>query len=540
MTRSASSQQESTLRDYAAVVRRRRLLVIAITVIVTATAVTLSLREQVLYQGSADVLLQRQDVGSSLTGITDPSSATQVDPQRFAQTQAQLATVPELAHQVLRATGFPNSSATDLLGRLSVTPAQNADILQFMVTEPDQALATRLTTAYAQQFTVYRQRLDNLSLTRAQADVSAELSRLAASGQRKSGLYSTLIGKQRQIQTLQALPSTSAVVVRPSASATQVQPRPTRNGLIGLGVGIILGILLAFLREALDTRIRSGDEIGAELDVPLLARIAKPQRRVRNDDGLVMLAEPHGRQSESFRMLRTNLEFVTLDRPAQVVMVTSALEGEGKSTTAANLAVALGRSGRRVLLIDLDLRRPYLHRFFGVDPEPGVTDVALRRATLDEAITAITVGDVDVTEHRRGANGNGLPEGVDGQIEFLPAGTLPPDAGDFVNSRALDEILSSLDGSADITLIDCPPLLHVGDALALSAKVDGLILVTRLGVLRRSALAELEQVLQTTRCPTLGHVLTGADEEDHADGSSYYYRGGRQRVLESLRSSERT
>ena len=134
----------------------------------------------------------------------------------------------------------------------------------------------------------------------------------------------------------------------------------------------MLGIGLAFLREALDTRVRSADEVGEKLGLPLLARVPEPPRKLRNSNRLVMQADPHGAQAEAFRTLRTNIEFVNLDVHARTIMITSAIQSEGKSTTAANLAIAFARMGKRVALVDLDLRRPFLDKFFDFGDRPGL------------------------------------------------------------------------------------------------------------------------------------------------------------------------
>ena len=164
--------------------------------------------------------------------------------------------------------------------------------------------------------------------------------------------------KEQRLRTIQALQASNSFVVQPARGASQVQPRPFRAGLLGLLVGLVLGLGLAFLREALDTRVRTAEEVSEALDMTLLARLPTPPKRLTSKDSLVMLEAPRSKESEAFRMLRTNLEFTNLEHGARVIMVTSALESEGKSTTASNLALALARSGRHVALADLDLRRP--------------------------------------------------------------------------------------------------------------------------------------------------------------------------------------
>jgi Mrp family chromosome partitioning ATPase len=292
----------------------------------------------------------------------------------------------------------------------------------------------------------------------------------------------------------------------------------------------VLGIGLAFLWEALDTRVRSAEEIGERLGgLPLLARLPMPSKRLRAGRKLAMLEDPSGTQAETFRMLRTNLDFVSLGRGARAIMVTSAVEQEGKSTTIANLAIAMARAGQRVVLVDLDLRRPFLDRFFDLDG-PGVTQVALGHVSLEQALVPVPIVDSDPPHARAGTNGSvGVNGGggakiVKGVLEVLPSGLIPPDPGEFVNTRALSEILEQLRERADIVLIDAPPTLRVSDAMTLSSKVDGVVVVARIKVVRRQMLNELARQLATMPAPVLGFVVTAGDEEQgYAASQAYGY-----------------
>jgi succinoglycan biosynthesis transport protein ExoP len=336
---------------------------------------------------------------------------------------------------------------------------------------------------------------------------------------------------------MEALRTSNASVVRSAQEADQVQPRPVRNAVLGLLLGLGLGIGVAFLWEALDTRVRSTDDVSDGLGLPLLARLPEPPRRLRSEDRLVMLAEPDGVQAEAFRMLRTNLDFVRMERSARTIMVTSAVEQEGKSTTDANLAVALARAGKRVVLVDLDLRRPYVHRFFDLDGAWGVTQVALGQVSLDEALTQLSVAAAKPGRRSRWGhvteldpeNGRGHEQGH-GALLVLPAGPIPPNPGEFVGTHAVEEILTRLRAQADVVLVDAPPLLHVGDALTLSAKVEGVIVVARVNVVRKRMLEEVRRLLATLPSEKLGFVLAGANaEEGYGYGSNYYRQSGERR-----------
>jgi Mrp family chromosome partitioning ATPase/capsular polysaccharide biosynthesis protein len=514
----------TTLRDYLHVVRRRKWIIIQAVVLVPLAAVLFSLQQRAEYQASADVLLSHQNLSAALSGAPDPNA--NVAPDRAAQTQASLARVPLIAQRVIESLHLPMTTK-DLLASSSVTPATNADILTFTVNSHDSALAPRLAAAYARQYTLYRRQLDTGSLEAARKEVQARIDQLKADGSSAGQLYANLVAKEQQLKTMEALQTANAFVVQTPSSATQVAPRPKRNAILGLVLGLGLGIGLAFLREALDTRVRSAQEVGDRLGLPLLARVLEPPKDVRAEDKLVMLADPAGVHAEAFRMLRTNLEFATLGREARTIMVTSAVEQEGKSTTIANLALALARGGQKVILVDLDLRRPYLEKFFDLRGSPGITQVVLGRSSLQEALVRVPIVPIVPSANLRSrydlsgaSNGS---NGVHGLLSVLGSGPIPPDPGEFVASQALTRVLDELRESADVVLVDAPPVLHVGDAMVLSAKVDAMLIVSRMETVTRPMLAEMHRLLNTTTALKLGFVVTGAQAEEGYGYSYGYY-----------------
>jgi succinoglycan biosynthesis transport protein ExoP len=512
-----------TLRDYLRIAARRKWIIILCALLAPASAVAVSLQQEKLYQASADVLLSRQNLAAALTNTDDPLAAQ--DPERHAETQVNVARVPRVLSQALAGAGVSDRGPDDLLERSNVSAKPSADILVFRVTDPDRRLAIRLATAYAEAFTRYRRTLDTASLKLARREAEAELAELQAAGEARSELYANLVEKERELRTLEALQTSNANLLRPARRAEQVQPRPLRNGLIGLALGVLLGIGFALLRDALDTRVRSVDEIAGALDLPLLGRIAEPSRRIRRKGGLVMREEPASSLAEAFRMLRTNVEFANVTRGARLIMVTSAVEGEGKSTTAANLAFAFARQGKRVALVELDLRRPSLARIVGLDGGPGITDAAVHWTSVDEAIAHVTLSNGHGPPPNGSTNGHGS---VAGKLDVLVAGSLPPNPGEFVGTRGVKDVLRELRERYDLVLIDSPPLLHVGDARALAAEVDAVLLVVRLHIARKQYLAELRRALEAVPAQPLGFVLAGAELEEGYGYESYAYYGSKQ------------
>jgi capsular exopolysaccharide synthesis family protein len=515
-----ATHHDSTLRDYIRLLLRRKWVVLAAVILIPVFAVVLSLRQPGLYKASTKVWLKQGNLAATLSGIQDTS--VYLDPARVAQTQIELAETRTVASRVLKRARITNRTAAGLLGSLSITAEPTADILVFAVTDRDPALAARLANEFAHQYTVLRRQLDTSSLDQALKDVLRRIDELKASRGRSAAAYvRNLTNKADQLRTLLALEKSNAVVARPAEGAAKVQPRPARYGALGLGLGLMFGIALAFIWEAVDTRVRSAEEIGQRLGLPLLARVPEPPRQLQRSNRLVMLEDPSSVEAEAFRVMRTNLDFVNLERKARSIMITSALEQEGKSTTVANLAVAAARTGRKVALVDLDLRRPYLDRFFDLDG-PGLTDVVLGHVPLTDALARVAIPSPDV-EKRASATGNGHGR-VEGFLDVLISGPIPPDAGEFVGTSAVSEILDHLCAGYDLVFLDTPPLLHVGDALTLATKVDAMVVLTRLPAVRRPVLRELKRVLDTCAGTKLGFALAGAHLED-GYGYGYAYGG---------------
>jgi tyrosine-protein kinase len=504
---------DAAMSHYLRILRRGLWLVVLTTVLATLGATYASKREQKLYRSSADVYLSNQNLAASLSSVQPAGSE---DPVRVAATQADLATTPQVASLALKIAHVTDRTAGELLSRSSVSSSANADILTFSVTDPGQQLAQRLAQAYATAYTRYRRQLDTVAITQALKKADTRLADLKASGEQGSNAYANLLDKEQQLSTLQVLQGSNAQVVRAASGAALTQPKTTRNAALGAILGLVLGIGFALLREAMNTRVRTTGEVEERLDLPLLARIPEPARRLRAKNQLVMLSDPASPAAEAYRILATNLDFVNLERSARTIMISSAQRGEGKSTTVANLAVALARTGRRVVVADMDLRAPSLAAFFDLKEKRGLTDVALGKLALDDALARVPIREYT---RRDDSSRNGSGQGL---LEVLPAGTVPPNPAEFAGSHMIAELLAQLEERADILLVDAPPLLQLSDAVTLTAKVDALLVVARVALLRRSVLQELRRVLDTAPVAKLGVVVTGVDaSEAYGDGYGY-------------------
>jgi succinoglycan biosynthesis transport protein ExoP len=528
-----------TLRDFLHLVRRRKWIVLQTLVLVPLIVTVVSVSQPKLYQSSARVLLSYQNLANQLTGIS--GSSVQQQPDRIARTQAGLARTSAVASRVLEKVPGVGLTAGRFLSESNVSPNPNADVLIFSVTNQAPSLAQRLVNAYATAYTDYRHQLDVAPILKARANVAASLKKLPPGGAGNAQLRAQLIDRDQTLATMQALQTSNASVIQGAGGARQIQPRTKRNVMLAVVLGLILGLAFAYLWEALDTRVRNTDDIGKLLGgVPLLARVPSPSKRLAAENRLVMREDPDGFQAESFQMLRTNLDFVMLDSKIRTIMVTSAGEAEGKSTTISNLAIALARSGQRVALVDLDLRRPKVASFFSL-PGPGVTQVALGSVPLEDALVRISLPQASGRKDHDGDRLNvgtrglrSLPEFLEGSLHVLPAGAVPPDRGMFLDSQALNGILERMKHQVDVVLIDAPPALAVGDAITLSRKVDAILIVTRMNVVHRSMLVELARVLAMTPARILGFVATAAPKDvNYGYGYGYGYSSGGEETRRS-------
>jgi tyrosine-protein kinase Etk/Wzc len=319
----------------------------------------------------------------------------------------------------------------------------------------------------------------------------------------------------------------STATIRPYIEIMDAATTASRIGIatrqkltVGLLVGLFLGVLAAFLLEYLDQTIKTAADVERALELPVLGLIPMGAARGGGRRGalpLISLASPEDPTSEAYRALRTNVTFVNAEeRALRLICVTSPGPGEGKSTTAANLAITLAQQGAHTLLVDADLRRPLVHRAFNLVQEPGLTDILVGTAMLREAVRPNVVPSLDV----------------------LPAGALPPNPSELLGSAAMHRLLDQLRAEYDTVIFDSPPALAVTDATVLGASSDAVILVLRAGETEEHAAQQAVEQLRRVHARVAGTVLNGVEMD--GDKYYYYYKSGGRRAsagaLAALRS----
>lgn len=285
--------------------------------------------------------------------------------------------------------------------------------------------------------------------------------------------------------------------------SSPVEPQPVRNAVLALVAGSVLGLGLAFLLEQLDDHVHGSDEVEAATGgLPILGVVPRSRRRNRRGVASPVELPNDPALAEAFRSLRTAIQFVALGKPVRSIQVTSAGGADGKTTTVAGLAVTLAQAGKRVVVVDCDLRHPRIHDLFGVDSEVGLTSVLTGEAAVGEAVHWV--------------------EGPPG-LALVPCGSVPPNPSELLAAERLRDVIAPLEEWCDFVLIDTPPVLPVADARVVAGAVDATLLVV---AAERSKVKEVQlatDLLGQVDAPLVGVVLNQVPVKRRHAGYGYGY-----------------
>lgn len=434
------------LREYIRVLRKSWALIAALILVGIGVAAAYSLLQTPRFSSSAKVFVSTSN-GGSVTELQQGNSFT----QQRVKTYADLVATPIVLLPVVADLQL-DVSDEELAHRVTATAPLDTTLIEITVVDEDPELAASIATAVSKSLTEVVQTIESPGTT--------------------------------DDETATASPVRLTLVQQASVPQRPVSPNVPLNIALGALVGLALGIGIAVLRETLDTRIRNERDVQHLTEVPIIGGIVfDPKAKERP---LIVQADPLSPRAESFRTLRTNLQFLDADRTRRAFVVTSSIESEGKSTTAANLAIALADSGARVLLVDADLRRPKVAEYMGIEGAVGLSDLLIGRAEI-----------ADVVQRWGRMN-----------LFVLPAGRIPPNPSELLGSTAMVSTIEELTRAFDVVLFDAPPLLPVTDAAVLTRAVGGAIVVVSAGRAHRNHLEGALAALANVDAPVSGIVMT--------------------------------
>jgi len=513
MTGESSHEPPLQFRKYVRIVRARRWGVLAIAALVVAAALVLTFRQTPQYEGQAEVLVNP---------VQTPSSASvSISQEPNLDTERQLVLSASVADQVRKDLHLGISTKM-LLKHLGVNVVTNTEVLVVRYDDPSPLTAARIAQGFADAYVHFRagQTLSQFKAAETAVNeqvrgISRQLTALnreiaaapdAKTKDQLSAQHDSLVAQMGVLQQRRldltsqegvAQNNAAQVIQRATVPTSPVSPNKIRNGVLALLVGLVLGLAYALISERLDDRITSRQEVEGRLGAPVIAAVPRVSSWRRRDDAhLVMRADPKSPVSETYRTLGTNIQYMATQQPLKVIMITSALGGDGKTTTCANLAVSLAQAGKRVILVSADLRKPRLHQFFGLSNEAGVTELLSDSVSLGNVIQDPNVPNLRV----------------------VPAGKVPQDPAALLGGQRAVGFIENLRSAADFVIVDTPPVLAVADASILAPLVDGTIFVLDAERCGRSALIQARDQLVNAGANIIGEVFNDFDP-----GQSSYY-----------------
>ncbi len=508
-------------REQVGVIWRHKWLVLLSVVIITtvATGATILFSTK-QYQSSTEILQQDSGLDRALMGsqmFQNPGD----QPERYLATAAELVVSQPVNTTVSKALGN-RLAGRDPASMVSVSVVSQADILKITATDHDPQLASDVANSYANNYIAWRQQTDNSILQQAEVPIQAQLSNMTPD-QQQGSTYNSLNNKLQTLKMLQTIQTGNLQIVNKAVpAASPSSPRPMRIGLLAFFSSLIFAFGAVFTVEMTDKRIRSSDEITSRVDKPILASI--PFLRSA-DRELETLSNPAGPASEAYRILKTNLSYMEPDNEIKSIMISSSEPNDGKSTTIANLAVTLARGGKKIIVIEGDLRRPTLADYLDLSNSIGVTNVISGISNLRESLQMIEARELSNQITNDNFDNDQLFAQLNGTkpIYCVTSGPIPPNPGEMVASEKMSAIIDEAAGHADLVLVDAPPLLAAADATSIASKVDGAILVVKLNSTAKKSLNVIDDFISTVPCKVLGVVVTNAPGfNSYKKGNGYY------------------
>jgi succinoglycan biosynthesis transport protein ExoP len=508
---------------YIAVARRWWWLVVLLMLVAGVTSYAISQRLAPTYEATTTLI-----VGQSIQA-TELSTGDILTSQQLARTYADIAQRQPILQGTLETLGL-KGTWRELKKRVRVKPVQDTQLLE-IVAEASSPEVARVTadeiarqlillspTALQNQEKDENQRFVRQRLEALQAKIEAGQARVQELEAAMTGSLSAQEVRELQgeVNTTESLitdwentytqllvfiegkesPNYLAVIESAQADPDPVRPRILENTVLAGTIGFMLALGLIFLLEYLDDTLKSTDDLSQSLGLASLGAVSQI-KGLRYQDKLIASQNPFAPESEAYRMIRSNIQFMAADRPVKSLMVTSPMPGEGKSFTAANLGIAMGRAGLKTIIVDADLREPVQHQIFTVSNLEGLTDL-LRSPEL-------------VTNSH-------LKPTIFENLQVITGGTLPPDPAEVLGSQRMGQLSARLSELADVVIYDSPPAVAVADAAVLSRQVDGVVLVIEAGQTRHDVARQAIMNLQQAGAHILGGVLNRASYKK----SDYY------------------
>jgi polysaccharide biosynthesis transport protein len=511
-----TEQTNLGLEQALSVLRRRAGWIVLCFVLVAGAAFALSKHQTKKYTATASLVFNNNQLSQQVAGLQAVGSSGSQQPQQ--QTNLKLVQLGDMATKTASVLG-QGLTKEKVSADLSVSAQGESNIVNVSATSTSPVLAASIANTYTRTFVKEQQNSNHAYYASALKLVNRQLAALSPK-QKLSPSGIALAGRAQSLGVLAELHNGNVEVAQAATVPTSPSsPKTSRNTALGAFLGLLLGLGIAFLLERLDRRIREPKDLEEVYGLPLLGVVPESSALSRSAKSKKNAGRPlPASEAEAFHLIRAHLRYFNVDKELRTLMVASAAPGDGKTTVARHLAAAAARMGSRVLLLEADLRRPTIAQQLDVSSGPGVADVLIGALSLVEATQSV---DLD------GASLGGAGER---RFDVLVAGaSLPPNPGELIESHAMESLLQEAKSRYDLIVVDTPPLTAVSDAFPLLGKVDGVIIVGRVGRNRRDVAHRLHETLTGAGAPLLGVVANGLKSGrrgGYGYGYSYEYTTG--------------
>jgi capsular exopolysaccharide synthesis family protein len=490
-----SEQTSQGIEQTLGILRRRVSWILLCVVLVAGTAYGYSKHQTKKYTAIAALNFSADQLGQQIAGL---SSGGGISAQAQQTTDLELVRVGNMAAKTASLLGH-GLTAEKVSSSLNITDRGETGIVEVAATSTSPALAAAIANTYTRQVVKEQKSANHQFFEFALVLVKKQLAELSPA-QRLGSDGLDLEQRAHTLRFLVSLGYTAQVAQEALVPSSPSSPATKKNTELAAVLGLLLGIGLALLLERFDRRIRRLEDLEAIYRLPMLGVVPESTalaRSARHGKGKKAVLPPA--EAEAFSLIRAHLRFFNVDRDLRAVLIASPAPGDGKTMIARHLAEAAARSGSRVLLLEADLRQPTLAQQLDIERGPGLADALIGAAPMGEVTQSIAL---------EAAPG----EGIAGRtLDVLTAGAvLPPNPGELLESRAMETVLERAKSVYDLVVIDTPPLNAVSDAFPLLTKVDGVVIVGRVGRSRRDAAEQLHQVLASSGAPLLGVIVNGS------------------------------
>jgi succinoglycan biosynthesis transport protein ExoP len=533
-----SGERHETVRleDYLRVLKERAWVIIPCVLVVFVAVLISSLRTTPLYSATAELQYEKSSMNYAVFGYE--VFGYDYNPDRTIQTALAVVGKNEVistaVKQQLESENAPSAtlSTEALSGMVSASAQTDSNMVTISAVSANPAEAEAVANAFATQFIAYRKDSARAQVAEARNTINEELrSMTPAELQSDYGLM--MQDKYASLRILEAMQYGDFKLLRDAVKpGAPYTPQTKRDVTLAIVLGLVLGIGLAFLLEYLDKRIKDERTLEKVSGLPVLAgvpvvgRAWRRGRRGARSGDVVGFAGDRSPLLESFRTLRSTLQYFNVDGSLHKILVTSGLPQEGKTVTTVNLAISLAMSGKRVIVLEADLRRPMVHEYLGLANEVGLSNVLAGNSSVPAALQLVSMDSYLPARSRKGENG-AAPSVLRKNLYCITSGPLPPNPAELLQSTRMIDIISELEHLADYVLVDSPPVLPVSDAVALAPHVDAVILAARLNSTTRDEIAQVRGLLQRSGAHVIGVVAGGVRvRRGHYYRRGYYYRYG--------------